>query len=141
MIPQPLENADEVLLRQVHPDQIDEISGVSKAAFIPKESDAGMLSTLRERVGPEEAHRRHTQVAKLLSAGTWGVSVAEGERQGVPAWDDACLPDNPDDHASFDFTQHPATNQRKRVARLLRDAAIARGCLFSPEDLDSAKVS
>lgn len=138
--PYRLTDPDEVLLRQVHPDQV-EGGGISKVPFLPRRGDNSMVSTLRGYVSPEEAYRRHTEDHGHESVGTWGVAVGEGEEHGVPSWDDSCLPESPADHASLDYAQHPAVNQRARVARKLRDAAVARGCLFAPAQTTATETA
>lgn len=128
---------DEVLLRQVHPDELDEVRGIHSTAFNPSAAHAFMLSTLREAVGPDEAFNRHVE-ADLASAGTWGVSVAESEVASLICVDDAHVPDTPADHASIDFNGLAGRKQRQRAARLLRDAAHDRGCLHAPFSEDDA---
>lgn len=133
-VPEVLTEPSEVLNRQVHPSQVDDVRGVSKAAFAPTTRDRGMLSTLRGHVGPDEAFRRHVEENGLKSAGTWGVSVGEATTAAVPVICDDCLPDMPPDHASIDFTPHPERplSKRLRVADQLRRAAVDRGPLFRP---------
>lgn len=132
--PELLTEPTEVLNRQVHPSQVDDVRGVSKAAFTPTPNDAGMLSTLRGHVDAAEAYRRHVEENGLNSAGTWGVSVGEASAAEVPVYCDDCLPEVPPDHASIDFTPHPERprSRRLRVADQLRRAAVARGPLFRP---------
>lgn len=115
-----------------------EVRGPLSTAFNPSASHAFMLSTVRETVRPDEAFMRHVS-AGLKSAGTWGVSVAEFEVAALVCVDDAHLPDTPEDHASIDFSGMTVRAERKRAARLLRDAAQERGCLHarpSNEDAD-----
>lgn len=137
--PRRLTDLAEVLQRQVHPSQLDPVKVVSKAAFKP--DPTGMLSTLRQRVSPAEAFRRHVEESHLDSVGTWGVSVAEAEAQSAPAWDDEFCDGLPADHASVDFTQHPTGNQKLRAASRLRDAAVGRGCLYTPGSDSTAAVA
>lgn len=127
-----LDDLNEVLLRQVHPVHLDEESVVQSVAFSPSRDHQGLLSTLRERVGPEEALRRHKD-SGLATAGTWGVSVGEADENSLPCLDDEHLPDSPPDHASIDFSAL-SRKGAVRAAKLLRDAAIARGCLHEAED-------
>lgn len=124
-----LTDLEETLLRQVHPTQF--LGGViSKEAFIPTETDKGLLSTLRESVGPQEAHRRWTEDAKKESVGTYGITVAEVEDAGLFALGDAVATNTPD-HASVDFNGLTTGGQRKKVARQLRDCATSRACLYA----------
>ncbi|WP_207555732.1 hypothetical protein [Intrasporangium flavum] len=127
-----IDDLDEVLLRQVHPVHLDEDAVVQSVAFNPSREHQGLLSTLRERVGAEEAYRRHKD-AGLASAGTWGVSVREADENSLPCLDDEHLPDSPPDHASIDFSAL-SRKGAVRAAKLLRDAAVARGCLHPAED-------
>lgn len=133
-----LTDTEEVLLRQVHPDELDEVRGLLSTAFNPTSAHDFMLSTLREAVGPDEAFKRHVE-RDLKSAGTWGVSVAESEVASLVCVDDAHLPDTPADHASIDFNVVTGRKQRQRAARLLRDAAHDRGCLHAPPSEDDAE--
>lgn len=125
-----LTDADETLFRQVHPTQFP--GGViSKEAFIPSVTDKGLLSTLREVIGAQEAHRRWVEDEERESVGTYGVTVAEVDEAGVLAIDDAVATATPD-HASVDFTGLTSGGQKKKAARQLRDRATTRGCLYSP---------
>lgn len=124
-----LTELDETLLRQVHPTQVTD-GGISKEAFIPTPTDKGLLSTLREEVGPQEAHRRWTEDQNKLSVGTYGISVADVEDAGLTALDDAAASKTPD-HASVDFNELTTGGQKKKAARQLRDRATDRGCLYS----------
>lgn len=122
-----LTDTTEVLLRQVHPDEVDEVVGVQSSAFRPGNAHGFLLSTLREAVGPATAFDRHV-ASGLDSAGTWGVTVGEAESQSLVCVDDAHLPEVPEDHASIDFNP-VGRKQQVRAARGLRDAALTRGCL------------
>jgi ribosomal protein S18 acetylase RimI-like enzyme len=125
-----LRNESETLLRQVHPTQYPN-GCPSKEAFVPSERDKGLLSTLRETVGPEEAYRRWTEDQGRISVGTFGITVAEIQNESLTAIDDAEATSQPD-HASVDFTSVSSKGQRRQIGRRLRDAAVARGCLFQP---------
>lgn len=105
---------------------------MQSAAFKPGQDHHSMLSTLRERVGPEGAARRHQQ-AGLATAGTWGVSVGEAGTADLPCLDDEDLPDSPPDHASIDFSSLSRKGSI-RAAKVLRDAAVARGCLYRVDE-------
>lgn len=120
----------ETLFRQVHPSQFL-VDTPSSEAFVPSERDKYLLSTLRERVGPEEAHRRWTEDMQMKSVGTFGISVGEINSHGLTAIDDAAASAQAD-HASVDFTAVSSKGKRKQIGRQLRDAAMARGCLFHP---------
>jgi hypothetical protein len=122
----------EVLLRQVHPLQLDEDAVVQSAAFVPGSNDSGLLSTLRESVGPGPAFARWTD-AGYESAGTWGISVGEAVSASLTCVDDSGRPDVPADHASIEFNGLSRKGMRK-AGRVLRDAALARGCLHAAPD-------
>lgn len=123
-----IREASETLLRQVHPSQFPH-GEPSSEAFVPSERDKFLLSTLRERVGAQEAYRRWTEDLKKESVGTFGITVGEIESEGLMAVDDADAIAQPD-HASVDFTAVPSKGKRKQIGRRLRDAAVSRGCLF-----------
>lgn len=129
-----LTDAQEVLLRQVHPKQRPG-GVVSSEAFKPNATDAGLLSTLRGAVAPAEAYRRWIEEEKRLSVGTYGVSVEEVDGRGLAALDDAAAMAKPD-HASVDFTALPSGGRVKQAARQLRDLAVQRGSLYEPSTQD-----
>jgi len=124
-----LENDAEVLLRQVHPTHIQD-GAPTKQAFLPTESHAQLLSTKRERVTPMRAHQDWIERG-MDSAGTWGVSVAEVGDAEMHAVDDANNVTEPD-HASVNFRELPSKGAAIRKARILRDLAVERGCLYRP---------
>jgi len=127
-----LTNREEVLNRQVHPVQYDLAKGVLSAAFTPTPSHDFKLSTLRERVGPEEAFRRHTQGAGLASLGTWPVEVGHACDQGLTCLDDAGLDRLPDDHASVDFSALSSRGKKQQAGRKLAERANELGPLHVP---------
>ncbi len=125
-----LTNAGEELLRQVHPIMCPD-GEPARTAFTPTKKDEGKLSTLRERVGADEAYRRHVEGLQLQSAGTWAVTVGEVDGAGCTAVDDG-EDLAVSDHASVDFTAVGGRGAIERAARKLRDAAVARGPRFVP---------
>jgi len=137
-----LNRGAETLFRQVHPTQFP--GGViSKEASIPTQTDQGLLSTLRESAGAQEAHRRWTEDEKRESIGTYGITIAEVDGAGVFAVDDAAATNTPD-HASVDFNGLTTGGQRKKAARQLRDHATSRGCLywlFTDEGVEVGRVA
>ena len=73
----PIEDEDELLLRQVHPNFIIE-SRITSQAFLPTEKDDKKLSVNRSSmISAHEAFDLHTQQKKLQSVGVWGISVGE----------------------------------------------------------------
>ena len=127
----PLEDEAEVLLRQVHPLQYLVDGKLSSQAFFPSEDDQGVMSTRREEVGAERAC--HDWLEDHQYAGTWGVSVGEFAEHTIETTDDSSLPDQPEGHASADFT-HLLEGARRKKGRKIRDLAWARGPLYrNPE--------
>jgi hypothetical protein len=123
----PLEDEAEVLLRQVHPLQYLVDGKLSSVAFYPSEDDQGVMSTRREDIGPERACRDWLEHHE--SAGTWGVSVGEFAAHTVETTDDSSLPEQPEGHASADYT-HMAEGARRKKGRKIRDHAWDRGPLY-----------
>lgn len=127
---QELHSNTEVLRRQVHPAQLQEDGEPARTAFTPTKEHGFELSTLRESVSPAEAHRRHVEAGRL-SAGTWGIAVGEARDAECRAFDDADEV-GVADHASIDFKNLAGRAARERAGRKIRDAAVKRGCLYSP---------
>lgn len=136
---EPLARASEVLFRQIHPVQYPN-GKLASTAFVPQKGHEGMLSTHRERIGPEESFRRWTEDNKRDSVGTFGVSVSEARAAELEAIDDEVALGVPD-HASVDFNVippsdgrgEPSKGQMTRAGRKLRDHADQRGCLHPAE--------
>lgn len=126
--PTPLTDVAEVLRRQVHPNWVKHDGTPMSTAFRPGRADEDLLSTLRERVAPDEAYHRHL-ASGLKSAGTWGVLVGSAQAGGAVALDDAEMDGNPPDHASVDC-RSLGKGAKERLGERLRDEAVARGCLF-----------
>lgn len=125
-----LVDADQELLRQVHPEQCP--GGTpARTAFTPTKKHQYLLSTLRGEVGGQEAHRRHVEESKLESAGTWALTVAEVTDAGCVAVDDAAE-SGTDDHVSVDFNVVGGRSAKERAGRKLREAAVIRGPRFVP---------
>lgn len=126
----PLPDPNEVVLVQV-PTVVLQPDGVPmKTVFVPYDSDL-KVSTLRGTVGPEEAYRRWTEDLGYESAGTWGVAVAEVTDKGLTVIDDSCIPENPAEHASIDYSAFAdaSASKRQQIGRKLRDHASERGRL------------
>lgn len=123
----PLDDQTEVLLRQVHPLQYLVDGKLSSVAFYPSEDDQGVMSTRREAIGAERACLDWLE--KHDSAGTWGVSVGEFAMHTVETTDDSSLPEQPEGHASADYT-HMAEGLRRKKGRKIRDHAWDRGPLY-----------
>ena len=123
---EPLANPSELLLRQVHPAQLLSDGALSSVAFRPSALDAGLLSTRREHIGASQAF--DDWAAHHETVGTWAVSVDDVDKRSLHAYDDSQEADQPDGHASVDFTMHTPGACAKK-GRHLRDAAQERGPL------------
>jgi hypothetical protein len=123
-----LTDGDELLLRQIAPAFVVD-GAITSAAFTPTRKDDGLLSVSRgSLVTPQQAWERHTRDKGLKSVGTWGVSVKESE---LPCHGDP-TDDPPDDaHALIDF-RGLSRGAVERRAKLLREVAAGRGCLYAP---------
>lgn len=130
--PMPITDAAEVLNRQVPAGMHDDVYGPSPEAFKPNRGMDGFMSTLRGRVDPEEAYRRHTANPERQSLGTWGVQVGLAMSQNLTCIDDGlCDAETPLDHASVDFNAL-TRKQKNTVSGILRDAAVDAGPLYTP---------
>jgi hypothetical protein len=129
-----LTDPDEALFRQIHPKHLS-AGVISSEAFVPSPRDKDMLSTLRERIGPEAAYGRWVD-AGYESIGTYAVTVGEAIGAGLQIVDDEA--DTEPDHASIDFSALASKGQKKQTGRRLRDAAVERGCQYTP--LEAAKA-
>ncbi|GAA1987187.1 hypothetical protein GCM10009718_25810 [Isoptericola halotolerans] len=123
---------DEVLNRQVPPGLYDTAAGQPMwTAFRSQSADKGLMSTLRGRVAPQEAHRRHTEDHGRSSVGTWGVKVGDANEHGLACVDDGAAAENPHDHASVDF--NGLTKAEARIAGMaLHETACQHGPLYVP---------
>jgi hypothetical protein len=126
--------SDEVLYRQVHPAQMKGTEP-NYLAFRPMKSHQYTLSTTRQWVGPERSYRQHI-AQDLKSVGTWGISVNECSKAELDAFDDSSLPGKPPGHVSIPFGIPPTDSEKDpsliEKARMLRNHAAARGCLYRP---------
>ena len=78
-----INDADELLFRQVNPNWIRE-GRVSSQALRPTPKDSGLLSVDRgSMTTPEASFRLFTETLALASAGTWAVTVGECMSQGL----------------------------------------------------------
>lgn len=127
-----LDDTDELLWRQVHPQWVD--GGViSSQAFKPNSGDGGQMSVSREsKQTAQGAFEFHTRDARLQSAGTWAVTLGEVHSQNYRAVDDsdsllgATLSPG---HAYIDTRIHGSSKQRKAAGALSR-LATARGRIY-----------
>ncbi len=126
-----IEDQDEVMFRQVHPDFIQQ-GEPSSCRFRPQSNDEGKLSVDRGSLTTAvQSHALYTSTGKR-SAAVFGVSVAEFGSQEVAVHTDTTEatethPAN-EAHALADFSAHTASKQKTIGKRLKRDA-VARGRL------------
>lgn len=120
--------SDELLMRQVHPNVMQE-GRLWSGAFTPTKADAGLLSADRDTViSPKDAYERYLKAKTLTQAGgSWGVSIDEFLGMGLICYADV-LADN-DAHALVDFAAMGA-DKEKGLGKLAYAKASARGRLY-----------
>lgn len=121
----------EVLLRQIHPDLIQD-GEPSSSNFRPKDTDGGKLSVDRSAVTTAEAAFALYTSNGYSSVAVYGVSVGDFDGCGIQCEADPLLATeklaaNPA-HALADFTKFGSSKQ-KTLAKRIKKAAIARGIL------------
>lgn len=122
--------SESLLFRQIHPNFLLEKNVLSSEAFVPSEKDEGELSTYDgDLISASQSFVHYTQVLGWSSIGVWGISNAEVSKTGLTSRPKP-LPESPA-HAVVDFGQAPKGKCR-RLAKILRDFAEERGCLYSP---------
>jgi hypothetical protein len=129
-----LADADEVLLRQVHPSFLRD-GRPSSQEWKPTKKDEGWLSVARDSLtSAQAAFEHHTQQRRLASAGTWAVTVGECQTEDLGAYSDplnATSTIGEDSaHAVIDFTGLPNSQVEAKAVRLSR-CASERGCLYA----------
>lgn len=133
-----LEDGSETLLRQVHPDQVQENGVPDSSAFMAKQPHNYLLSTRREWVGAKQAYE--DWVAEHKSVGTYGITVADIHDVELSAFDDSTDPAMPQGHASIDFRGVSDGAARKR-ARKLRDRSVQRERIYPPVAEDESETA
>lgn len=120
--------SDELLMRQLHPNNIQE-GRLWSGTFTPTKTDAGHLSADRDsRISPKDAYERYLKAKKLAQGGgTWGVSINEFAALGLECYADE-LPEN-DAHVLVDFAAK-GTDKQKGLGILATAKASARGRLY-----------
>ncbi|MDH0865738.1 hypothetical protein [Mitsuaria sp. GD03876] len=127
-----LNDADELLFRQIHPSGL-EAGCPCSSCFMPSKSDLGQLSVDRSSITTAEgAHQLYTCNGRA-SAAVYGLTVADFLACDIPCFEDPVLghpslPDNPA-HALADFSNQCRTRQRV-AAKELKHLAVSRGRLF-----------
>lgn len=120
--------SEELLMRQVHPNMMQE-GRLWSGAFTPTAADNGLLSTDRDSIiSPKEAYERYLKLKALTQAGgSWGVSINEFKAMDLVCYSDP-IPDN-DAHVLVDFAAQGA-DKEKGLGKLAYAKASARGRLY-----------
>ena len=120
--------SDELLMRQVHPNMMQE-GRLWSGAFTPTKVDNGLLSADRDSlISPKDAYERYLKLKALAQAGgSWGVSINEFKVIDLVCYSDP-IPDN-DAHALVDFAAQGA-GKEKGLGKLADARASARGRLY-----------
>lgn len=120
--------SDELLMRQLHPNNVQE-GRIWSGAFTPTKADAGHLSADRDSIiSPKDAYERYLKNKALAQGGgTWGVSINEFAEIGLHCYGDA-MPDN-EAHVLVDFASK-GSGLEKGLGKLAASKASARGRLY-----------
>lgn len=133
-------NASTLLLRQVHPDFVEQVSQTEELkptsqAFLPSRSTKTLSVYDGEQISAERAWEHYTGSQQRRSAGVVAVTVAECHQRELPVLADGIpYPE----HVSIDFSSLKSWNQISRLAKSLKRAANARGWLFRPNSVPTA---
>ncbi|MBI3147476.1 MAG: hypothetical protein HYZ17_03065 [Betaproteobacteria bacterium] len=123
-------NGQTLLLRQVHPNFLPE-GILSSQAFYPFPKDHGRLSVYDgDQISAEASYCHYTDDLGNPSAGVWGVKCDEVTHAGLASQPDPIIPASPA-HAYINFGQR-ADKECRKLAKKLKEFAIARGCLHTP---------
>lgn len=122
-------NAETLLLRQIHPNWIQE-GRVSSQAFRPTPKDENKLSAYDgDRMAPEVSWRHYTTELKLRSVGVMAITQGQCAEQSLPVVPDGIpFPE----HVLIDFS---GMNKKtvERTAKVLTGYARTRGWLYQQE--------
>lgn len=135
-----LEDAEELLFRQVHPSFVRD-GRVGSQAFRPTPKDQRLLSVARASLtSAEAAYELHTGCNQLASAGTWAITVGECAEQGLAVRPDAVQEEPCPDpaHAVIDFTSLSNSKVEAHGVRLAR-RANDRARLHPPDEQGSPR--
>lgn len=126
--PNMLAATDELLMRQVHPNVMQE-GRLWSGAFTPTKVDNGLLSTDRDSIiSPKDAYERYLKAKALTQAGgSWGVSINEFKAMGLFCYSDP-VADN-DAHVLVDFAAQGA-DKEKGLGKLAYAKASTRRRLY-----------
>ncbi len=129
---EPIDDADELLHRQVHPTFLQN-GRVSSQAFRPTPKDEGMLSVSRgSMTTAEDAYVLYTGDKGLESAGVWSVTVSECGTVDLKAFHDPLTDPVPDSAHSFVDFRDVGTSKAEKCSKRLAAFARARGCQHAP---------
>lgn len=118
--------SDELLMRQVHPNNMIQEGRLWSGTFTPTKADAGLLSADRDSIiSPKDAYERYLKAKALTQAGgTWGVSVSEFAVIGLHCYSDPVTGN--DAHVLVDFAAK-GQEREKELGKLAYSKASARG--------------
>jgi len=118
-----------LLLRQIHPNFVQEDGHVMYVAFRPTSKDGKRLSVSDgSKISPEDAWKRYTTILRLASRGVLCVTLSECQSISLPVLEDA-LDDQPD-HMLIDFSHLEGNRKIDGSAKTLRNFASNRGWLY-----------
>jgi hypothetical protein len=119
----PLENMEEKLYRQVHPNFF-QAGRVTSQAFRPTAKDQGMLSVSRgSMTNPRQAMTLARQRG-VRTLGTWSVTVGNAADLELPAYPDPVTDGVPDEaHALIDFSRL-SNGEARLCSERLRTVAV-----------------
>lgn len=123
-----LEDDDELLFRQIHPNCVEEDGEPSSAPFHPTTKDKNKLSVDRSSLTTaEESYLRHRE--RWESDAVYGVTVGEFKDEEIP-----CLSNPLKGNGAHVLANYRgiSKNQQKKKAKRLRDVAVKRGKLHPP---------
>jgi hypothetical protein len=125
--------ATTVLLRQIHPSFVQAGFATSQA-FRPTPKDESKLSVYDgDQITPDASFIHYTELLKLASVGTTGISMEECLSNGVEVHLDPLTEPVPfTEHAVVDFTGL-TDNQCRKISKKLQAKALARGWLFEAQ--------
>ncbi len=130
----PLDDPDEILFRQIHPNFYDN-NYPGSGQFVPSPKDENKLSVDRSSVTTAaKSHALFTENG-FQSAAVYGVTVGEFGSERLPCHPDPLkaegrLKANPA-HAYADYSAF-SRSQGKQIAKRLRNVAVKRGRLHPP---------
>jgi hypothetical protein len=131
MTSQPINDGEEVLFRQIHPNFYDN-GFPGSPPFAPTAKDDDKLSVDRSSMTTAEASHALFTSNGFDSAAVFGVTVAEFGTESLKCYSDpteanGTIAANPA-HAYADYSGFSA-NQGKKIAKRLRNFAVKRGQL------------